>query len=131
MSPLDEIREILWPDGDREHEWSVSDLERIAEVLDRPPQKLALNDLPHPMQPVGLDHGGTIRFKKNEIVDFLLTCWAFDLNKLAWMQATGRFSEEDYTHLMQLIGYSVSGYSDLSTSPDHIVDAAFKAAGYK
>lgn len=82
----------------------------------------------HPMQPVVLDEQGTARFKRNEIVQHLLDFGPFDLNKLTMMVNTGRFSSEDYTHLMQLIGYSVSGYEELSSSPEDLVVAAKESA---
>jgi len=34
------------------------------------------------------------------------------------------WDNEDYTHLMQLIGYSVDGYGELSTSPPEKVACA-------
>lgn len=82
-------------------------------------------DLKHPMQPIGWDETDkVIRFKANKIVRFLLDMGPFDLNKISMMNAQGMFHEDDYTQLMQLIGYSVSGYGDLSTSPKEIVTKA-------
>jgi hypothetical protein len=67
----------------------------------------------HPMQPVELDSQGVARFKANKIVRHLLD-WASDrgmnLNDIARMP----FDAEDRMQLAQLIGYSVSGYGDLS-----------------
>ncbi len=76
--------------------------------------------LPHPMQPIGLDAYGVACFKKNAIVRFLLDAGPYDLNSLSMMP----WSPQDYTHLMQLIGYTVSGYGELSTSPDELVAKA-------
>ena len=64
----------------------------------------------HPMQPVEIDDHGVARFKVNKIVRLLLDAGPLDLNKLACMN----FSDEDRAQLAQLIGYSVSGYGDLS-----------------
>jgi hypothetical protein len=64
----------------------------------------------HPLQPIALDEHGTARFKKNAIVDYLLEAGPFDLNQLALMP----FSTEDREQLAQLIGYSVSGFNELS-----------------
>lgn len=64
------------------------------------------------MQPVVLDGDGTPRFKENKLVHFLLKTGPNDLNKLAAMP----WSDEDYDQLMQLIGYSTSGYGDLTGS---------------
>lgn len=67
----------------------------------------------HPMQPVQWDGSGVIRFKANAIVRYTID-WGNDhgcgLNELACMT----FSNEDWTQLAQLIGYSVSGAGDLS-----------------
>lgn len=66
----------------------------------------------NPMQPIVIAADGAIRFKANEIVRDLLdlaqkngTC----LNHIA----AGEYSDDDYSQLMQLIGYSVSGYGNL------------------
>lgn len=72
-----------------------------------------MTDVPHPMQPVVLDPHGVARFKQNAIVRFLVD-WARDrgmsLNELAVMG----FSDADFEQLAQLIGYSVSGFGELS-----------------
>jgi hypothetical protein len=103
-----------------------------------------LSSLKHPMQPVGFDSDNIVRFKENEIVRFLVDACAlgykFDLNDLAiHMQSKSferfpvvadphslasssktftvpqkPFSKADYTQLMQLIGYSTSGFGELS-----------------
>lgn len=44
-----------------------------------------------------------------------------DLNLVARMNAQGKFGKGDYTQFMQLLGYSVSGYGQLSTSPKELV----------
>ncbi len=67
----------------------------------------------HPMQPVERDRHGVIRFKRNAIVRFLVD-WARErgmtLNELAVMD----FPDADFEQLAQLLGYSVSGWGDLS-----------------
>lgn len=76
----------------------------------------------HPMQPVEIV-GGVARFKKNAMVDHLYE-WAvargMGMNEMA---AIG-FSTEDWMQFAQLIGYSVSGYGDLSYVTDESYDAA-------
>jgi hypothetical protein len=47
-------------------------------------------------------------------VQFLLDAGPFDLNQIAVRQ----WGNEDYTHFMQLIGYSHSGYGELTSTPD-------------
>jgi hypothetical protein len=78
----------------------------------------------HPRQPIVLDEHGTPRFKANAIVQWMLEqgragC-AFDLNTIAKQ----RFSREDMVQLAQLIGYSVSGFGELSYVPQEEIDAA-------
>lgn len=71
----------------------------------------------HPIQPIEKDDHGTLRFKRNKIVDFLAEG---RLNELAAMD----FPQEDWEQLAQLIGYSLSGFGDLS----YVKDATYNAA---
>lgn len=73
----------------------------------------------HPMQPVVLVDG-VPRFKANAIVRYLLDEGPFNLDDLSRLG----FSQEDYTQLMQLIGYSVGAYGDLDGSPPELVEKA-------
>lgn len=81
----------------------------------------------HPMQPIAKDDDGIVRFKPNKIVLFLLD-WArtrgMDLNTLAMIP----FDDDDRQQFAQLIGYSVSGFGDLSYVPRDIVAKADKEA---
>ena len=63
---------------------------------------------PHPIQPF-VNINGTIRFKENAIVRFLLDAGPFDLNQLAVMP----FSDEDREQFAMLIGYSFNGFGEL------------------
>lgn len=74
---------------------------------------------PHPMQPVVMD-GRVIRFKANAIVRYLLDTGPFDMNYLAMIP----FSTEDRVQFAQLIGYSVSGFGDLSYVDQVTIDKA-------
>lgn len=65
----------------------------------------------HPIQPLEKDADGKIRFKKNSIVDFLSKN---RLNELSEMD----FPQEDWEQLAQLIGYSLTGFSELSYVSD-------------
>lgn len=69
---------------------------------------------PHPVQPTYTDDYGTVRFRRNRIVRFLLDASPFDMNTLALMP----FSREDRAQFAQLIGYSVGGYEDLPYADD-------------
>lgn len=64
----------------------------------------------HPRQKMRVDEHGTVRFVQNDIVEFLA------MNKLNDLARMG-FSDEDWRQLAQLIGYSVSGYGELSYVP--------------
>jgi hypothetical protein len=64
----------------------------------------------HPIQPFITAEHGVTRFKENKIVNFLLDNGGYDLNRLCTMG----FPEEDWEQLMMLIGYSFSGFGDLS-----------------
>lgn len=78
----------------------------------------------NPIQPIVTDEVGILRFKENKIVNYLLD-WATErgmsLNELAAMS----FSNDDRQQFAQLIGYSVSGYGDLS---DYVDEDAYGAA---
>jgi hypothetical protein len=74
----------------------------------------------HPIQPIIQAENGVLRFKENKIVKFLLEHGPFNLNDIAVMD----FSKEDRQQLTQLIGYSLSGASDLDHMSSEIIDAA-------
>lgn len=78
----------------------------------------------HPIQPVEYDDHGVIRFKQNRIVRHLLDNGPFDMNDLA----SKNFSNEDWEQFAQLIGYSVSGFGDLSYTGPATVKEADEAA---
>lgn len=69
---------------------------------------------PHPVQPLIVDADGVMRFKANAIVRFLLNAGPFDMNHLALMP----FTQEDREQFAQLIGYSLSGFGELSYVTD-------------
>lgn len=75
----------------------------------------------HPIQPLVVDDHGVLRFKANAIVRHLLDNGGIDLNQIACLN----FSKEDRQQFAQLIGYSLSGYSELTSYVD---DDAFGAA---
>lgn len=73
----------------------------------------------HPLQPL-VNKSGVIRFKTNYIVRYLLDAGPFDMNKLALLP----FSDEDREQFAQLIGYSLSGFSELSYVSDETYERA-------
>jgi hypothetical protein len=80
--------------------------------MSTPVQPIVMPD--HPVQPLIRDQNGTKRFKENGIVRYLLDAGPFDMNQLAMMP----FSREDRSQFAQLIGYSLSGFGDLSYVTD-------------
>lgn len=67
----------------------------------------------HPIQPLVETDSGVLRFKENRIVSYLLDVarqHGVDMNELAVMD----FSDEDREQFAQLIGYSASGFCELS-----------------
>lgn len=74
----------------------------------------------HPMQAVYRDKEGVVRFRPNKIIEWLLDNKRFSLNEIAYMD----FKDEDRMQLAQLIGYSVSGFGDLSYAAPELVELA-------
>ncbi len=79
----------------------------------------------NPMQSLVQDAAGRIRFKANAIVRTVYDAAAgghkLDMNDIARMD----FSQEDRCQFAQLIGYSISGYHELSyVSDEHAQDAS-------
>ena len=68
----------------------------------------------HPMQPLAKDKHGTVRFKPNAIVEYLMDNGNIDMNDLAVID----FPQEDQEQFAQLIGYSQCGFGDLSYVSD-------------
>jgi len=68
----------------------------------------------HPMQKIVFDDRGVARFQTNKIIEYILDNGGIDLNQIARLD----FDREDRAQFAQLIGYSVSGYGDLSYAID-------------
>ncbi len=81
----------------------------------------------HPIQPLDLDEHGTLRFKSNAIVRHLLDHGGIDMNALAVM----KFSQEDREQFAQLIGYSLSGFGELSYVSDETYSAADESVDHR
>lgn len=75
-----------------------------------------------PIQPVKEDDRGVLRFIGNSIVQKLLDDGSFDLNDIATWDAT----REEREQFAQLIGYSLSGFGDLSYVSRETYEAASK-----
>jgi hypothetical protein len=83
-----------------------------------------------PVRPMILDENGVLRFRENAIVRDLLDSGPLDLNAIALRHYTRADREE----LAMLLGYSVSGISDLRymrqqtiTRIDAVADPALRA----
>jgi hypothetical protein len=75
----------------------------------------------NPIQPLEHDAYGVVRFKANLIVLHLLeTHPSCDMNEIARRE----FSADDRQQFAQLIGYSLSGYSELQSVDDSAYEAA-------
>lgn len=79
----------------------------------------------HPLQPLEVDMHGTLRFKSNAIVLHLLNHGSIDMNQLAMLA----FTREDREQFAQLIGYSLSGFGDLSYTTEEAYTTAAWLAG--
>lgn len=105
------------------------DGERAARVaMEKPAETMAVAErgrAAHPMQPVVLDRGGVAHFKSNTLVRYLLDAGPYDLDHLHLLP---NIPPEDHVQLAQLIGYSVSGFGDLSFVPRDVVQEAGKRA---
>lgn len=80
-----------------------------------------------PMQPLHIDQNGKPRFVANLLVDALLsysTAKGMGMNELALVKC----SPEERMQFAQLIGYSLSGYGELSYVTDESYNEAEEAA---
>lgn len=82
----------------------------MTEKLDYP---IGIDSVKHPFQPLYLTKEGddaVLRFKENKIIYYLFKSGKLDLNEVMTMG----FPQEDHEQLAQLLGYSHSGFGDLS-----------------
>ncbi len=76
-----------------------------------------------PMQPIVFAEDGVIRFQKNVLVEYLLDAagkFGLDMNHLAIIPCP----RSDREQFAQLIGYSVSGFGELSYARNKTVARA-------
>lgn len=63
-----------------------------------------------PIQPIQADEHGRVRFVKNRIVDMMLEePGPWDMNTIYIEVVKRGFTENEYFHFQQMIGYSVDG----------------------
>ena len=87
-------------------------------------QSKTVDNMRHPIQPLYKDEQGVVRFKENAIVRYLLDNGGIDLNAIACVP----FDQNDQEQFAQLIGYSLSGFSELSYVSDETYDEAAELA---
>ncbi|MGE4195942.1 MAG: hypothetical protein AB7G11_02305 [Phycisphaerales bacterium] len=78
----------------------------------------------HPIQPIERDDRGALHFKENAIVRYLFDHGDISLGDLAVMP----YSNEDRVQFVQLIGYSLGGFSELSYVSDDLYKTAKRMA---
>jgi hypothetical protein len=78
-----------------------------------------------PMQPIYRAKDGVVRFRENKIIAHLFESGKLDLNALAVMD----FPADDRMQIAMQIGYSVSGFGDLSYARKSVVAEADAQAG--
>lgn len=77
------------------------------------------DELPdHAPQTIYTDEKGVKRFRPNKIIEWLFETRRLDLNMIAGMD----FPKADRRQIAQQLGYSVSGYGDLSYVNDEEED---------
>lgn len=81
-----------------------------------------------PMQPIVIAPDGVARFQANRIIEDLLLSGRLNLNDVAIAAARGAYSEAEQMQVAQLIGYSVSGFGELSYADRDVVRRADKKA---
>lgn len=97
---------------------------KLDDGRDAPPMQ---DDTPHPMQPIVFDGKantsqpfGVLRFKRNPIVDDLLSLGqghGLGLDEIVRLVGDG-YSQDDLDQLLQLSGYSVCGYNGSTISQE-------------
>lgn len=87
-----------------------------------PKNKRLVDNMKHPMQPIGFAEGNVVRFKANKVIQWLFDTGKLDLNAMAMQN----FSKQDTEQIAQLLGYSVCGYSDLSYATKKSKDQAWE-----
>jgi hypothetical protein len=69
----------------------------------------------NPMQPLCIDDNGVMRFKENKLVKYLLDAnGVIGMNELGVFAIHAGVSRTDQEQFAQLIGYSLSGFGELS-----------------
>ena len=78
----------------------------------------------HPKQPAELDADGELRFIPNLIIQWLIRTGRLDLDDVKTRADKGQFDVEDLRQIVQLSGYSLDNYFDLSFAESPNKDVA-------
>lgn len=114
--------------------WLLQDCEKVTETLlerEQLKNEQSAGDNPdmHPMQGVYAD-GSIARFRPNKIVRWMLEenreGRLVDMNRIARMSSTQRFTDDDHQQFAQLIGYSISGFEELSYHSHRVARIAWE-----
>lgn len=81
-----------------------------------------------PMQPIAWDGKGVIRFQDNKVITMLLEAGVLNLNSIAGQCIEKKIPRADQMQFWQMLGYSVSGFGDLSFATKEMVAAADEIA---
>jgi hypothetical protein len=65
-----------------------------------------------------IDEYGVQRFSRSTVLDHLFESGCLDLNQLNDDYRAGKFDKRDYAEFNMALGYSVSGFADLSAFQD-------------
>lgn len=89
----------------------------------------AMREPKHPMQPI-VWVNDVVRFKANNIIRHIIDHGSISLKDIAMLAGDPEngFTQEDQEQLAQLIGYSVSGFGDLSYASEMAVEEADRIA---
>jgi hypothetical protein len=66
-----------------------------------------------------IDKHGTQRFIENKVIRHLVDIKVIDLNKLVIDYFNNKFDQKSYAEFNMMLGYSVSGFSELSSFMDY------------
>lgn len=83
-----------------------------------------MSERKHPMQDIVMESDDVVRFRANKIIGWLMATGKIDLNEIAALAQHDLFDADDQMQLAQLLGYSVSGFGDLSYAADDVVAEA-------
>lgn len=97
----------------------------VLAVAPQPETAETVSDGLLPIQPLTFDKHGVIRFEANPLVRHLLDDGPFDMNHLGVWCFENNIDSKHQEQFAQLIGYSLSGFGDLSYVSDLTYERAY------